>query len=64
MCIRDRGEASLLAPLEYTRLIYATIIGIVVFGEYPGKSTVIGAIIVVAASAYTIHRESKVRKLR
>jgi len=55
------GEASLLAPLEYTRLIYATIIGIVVFGDYPGKSTIIGTIIVVAASAYTIHRESKIR---
>jgi len=52
------GEASLLAPLEYTRLIYATIIGISVFGEYPGKSTIAGAAIVVAASAYTIHRET------
>ncbi len=58
------GEASLLAPLEYTRLIYATIIGIVVFGDYPGKSTIVGAVIVVAASAYTLHRESKVRKTR
>ena len=56
------GEASLLAPLEYTRLIYATIIGIAVFGDYPGKATVIGAIIVVAASAYTIHRESQIRR--
>lgn len=57
------GEASLLAPLEYTRLIYATLIGIAVFGDYPGKPTIIGAIIVVAASAYTIHRESKLRNL-
>jgi len=56
------GEASLLAPLEYTRLIYATIIGISVFGEYPGKSTIAGAAIVVAASAYTIHRETKLKK--
>lgn len=58
------GEASLLAPLEYTRLIYATIIGIVVFGDFPGKATVIGALIVVAASAYTIHRESRLRQPR
>jgi len=56
------GEASLLAPLEYTRLIYATIIGIAVFGNYPGKSTIAGAAIVITASAYTIHRESKTRK--
>lgn len=56
------GEASLLAPLEYTRLIYATLIGIAVFGDYPGKATILGAVIVVAASAYTIHRESKLKK--
>ena len=51
------GEASLLAPIEYTRLIYATLIGIVVFAEFPGTATIAGAIIVVSASAYTIHRE-------
>ncbi len=53
------GEASLLAPLEYTRILYATIIGLVVFGDLPGVNTVIGATIVVVASAYTIHRERK-----
>lgn len=56
------GEASLLAPLEYTRLIYATIIGIVVFGNYPATETIIGAVIVVIASAYTIHRETKLKR--
>lgn len=55
------GEASLLAPLEYTRLIYATIIGIVVFGNFPATMTIVGAVIVVAASAYTIHRETKLK---
>ena len=51
------GEASLLAPIEYTRLIYATLIGIVVFSEFPDMATIIGAFVVVLASAYTIHRE-------
>lgn len=56
------GEASLLAPLEYTRLIYATIFGIMVFGNYPAIETIIGAIIVVIASAYTIHREASLKR--
>ncbi len=56
------GEASLLAPLEYTRLIYATIIGIIVFGNFPAIETIIGATIVVIASAYTIHRETRVKR--
>ena len=56
------GEASLLAPLEYTRILYATLIGLIVFGDLPGVSTVTGATIVVLASAYTIHRERQLSK--
>lgn len=56
------GEASLLAPLEYTRLIYATVIGAVVFGTFPGTPTIVGALIVVAASAYTIQREARLKR--
>ena len=55
------GEASLLAPVEYTRLIYATIIGILIFGEFPDNATITGAVIVVLASAYTIQREYKLK---
>ena len=56
------GEASLLAPLEYTRILYATVIGLIVFGDLPGLSTVVGATIVVLASAYTIHREQQLKR--
>lgn len=56
------GEASLLAPLEYTRLIYATIFGILIFGNYPAAETIIGSTIVVIASAYTIHREATLKR--
>jgi len=56
------GEASLLAPLEYTRILYATVIGLIVFGDLPGVSTVVGAAIVVLASAYTIHRERQLKR--
>ncbi|MEM7259479.1 MAG: DMT family transporter [Pseudomonadota bacterium] len=55
------GEASLLAPIEYTRLIYATIIGVLVFGDFPDIATIIGASIVVLASGYTIHREYQLK---
>ena len=56
------GEASLLAPLEYTRILYATIIGLVVFGDVPGVPTIVGAAIVILASGYTIHRERQLKK--
>lgn len=57
------GEASLLASLDYVRLVYATLFGWLLFSELPGSSTWIGAAIIIAASIYTVHRESR-RKQR
>lgn len=54
------GEASLLAPLEYTRILYATIIGFVVFSDIPTFATIAGAAVVILASAYTVQRERQV----
>ncbi|NND92936.1 MAG: DMT family transporter [Granulosicoccus sp.] len=52
------GEASLLASLDYVRLIYATLFGWILFSELPALSTWIGAGIIVSASIYTVLRES------
>jgi drug/metabolite transporter (DMT)-like permease len=57
------GEASLLASLDYVRLIYATVFGWLLFSELPSVSTWVGAGIIVAASIYTVRRESR-RKQR
>ena len=56
------GEASVMASLDYTRLLYATIIGYLVFGDLPGPYTWIGAAIIITASIYTIRREAKLKK--
>lgn len=53
------GEASLLASLDYVRLIHATFLGWLFFGQLPGVSTWVGAGIIVLASIYTVHREAK-----
>lgn len=51
------AEASALAPLDYTRLIYALIFGWFLFGEWPVNRVFVGAGIIVAAALYTVHRE-------
>ena len=51
------GEASAVAPLDYTRLIYAVLFGWLVFGEWPEPRVFVGAGIIVAAAIYTMHRE-------
>lgn len=53
------GEASLLASLDYVRLLYATALGWLLFSQLPQLSTGIGALVIVAASIYTVHREAK-----
>jgi drug/metabolite transporter (DMT)-like permease len=53
------GEASLLASIDYVRLLYATIFGYLLFSQIPGPYTWIGSGIIISASIYTIHRERK-----
>ncbi|POF28602.1 drug/metabolite transporter (DMT)-like permease [Roseibium marinum] len=53
------GEATAIASLDYTRLLYATIFGALVFSQWPRLETLIGAAVIIAASIYTVRREAK-----
>jgi drug/metabolite transporter (DMT)-like permease len=53
------GEASLLASLDYGRLLWATLLGYLVFGHFPGAATWIGALIVISAAIFVIYRETR-----
>ncbi|MCW6511639.1 DMT family transporter [Lichenifustis flavocetrariae] len=52
-----RAPASILAPFTYTQLIWASLSGLVVFGDVPKPSTLAGAGIVVLAGLYLWWRE-------
>ena len=58
------GEASLLASLDYVRLLWATLFGFLVFDQFPGLSTWFGAAIVVAAAIFMIYRETRRKRGR
>lgn len=51
------SEASTITPFGYTQLIWATLYGIALFGEYPDSTTLIGAAIIVCSGLYIFHRE-------
>jgi drug/metabolite transporter (DMT)-like permease len=51
------APVSVAAPFEYTALVWATILGFVVFGELPEPGVWLGVVIIVVAGLYTIHRE-------
>jgi drug/metabolite transporter (DMT)-like permease len=50
-------QASVLQPFNYTLLVWVTVVGFVVFGDFPDAWTIAGAGIVVASGLYTIYRE-------
>ncbi|MCC0020813.1 MAG: DMT family transporter [Nitratireductor sp.] len=53
------APASVIAPLDYTALIWATILGWFLWGEIPDVITYAGAAIIIASGIYIILRERK-----
>lgn len=51
------GEASMLAPIEYTALIWAAFFGWSIWNEIPTLQTLGGAAIIIAANLYIAQRE-------
>lgn len=56
------GEASVVGNIEYMKLIYATALGYLFFKEVPDGYTLVGAVTIVASSAYIFHREARARR--
>ena len=55
------GEISFVTPFRYSRMLFALIVGILVFEERPDALMLLGAIIIVASGIYTVWRERKHR---
>jgi drug/metabolite transporter (DMT)-like permease len=55
-------EASLLAPFGYLGLIFSVFWGITLFGQYPDRWTILGALVIAGAGLYVWHRETRVAK--
>jgi drug/metabolite transporter (DMT)-like permease len=58
------GEVSVVTGMEYTKLLYATLFGILIFSEWPDVQTLFGATIIIAASIFTIWRENVASKTK
>ncbi len=53
----DRAPASVLAPLSYTEIISATIVGFVLFGDVPDMYVWLGVALIAGGGLYIAHRE-------
>ena len=53
------SEAVLVAPMQYSQIIWATLFGIFLFDESPTTNTIIGASIIIGSGVYVLFRESR-----
>ena len=58
----DFAEASLLAPFNYTKLLWVTVFGYWVFDDIPSLDMWVGSGVIVSAGLYVLYREKKVAK--
>ena len=55
------GDLGFVAPFRYTGLIWALVLGLVVFGDWPDVWTFAGSAIIVATGLFTLWRERRLR---
>ena len=55
----SRVEAGVVAPFQYLEIFSATLLGWLVFGDFPDAMTWAGTALIVAAGVYVFHRERR-----
>jgi len=58
------ASASLVAPFDYTSMIWALVLGYAMFGETPTSEIVLGSAIIAAAGLFVIWRERQLAAMR
>ncbi len=53
------GEASVMAPFQYIRLVIVAVAAYIFFAEIPDIYTIVGGGIIIVSSLYIAHRETK-----
>lgn len=53
------GEAAVVAPMQYSQLIWAVLYGVLLFDENVDMATLIGAALIIASGVYIVWRESR-----
>lgn len=60
----NAGEATFVAPFDFTRLIWAALFGIIFFGEGIALFTIAGAGIIIGSNIYIAHRQNVENKAK
>jgi drug/metabolite transporter (DMT)-like permease len=58
----SEGDAAVMAPIDYTRLVFAVLLGYLLFQELPNSTTLLGASIIIGSTVYITWREAQLGK--
>jgi len=67
LCIAQafkEAEVSVVMPLDFSRLIWASIIGYVFFAEVPVVRTWVGGIVIFCSATYIAYREAQAKEIK
>ena len=53
------GEAVVVAPMQYSQIIWAAVFGLLIFSERPDGGTLLGAGVIIASGLYIVLREGR-----
>ena len=56
------GDVGFVAPFRYTGLLWALLLGLVLWGELPHPMTLLGAAVIVAMGSFTLWRERQLAR--
>lgn len=56
------GDAAVVTPFRYTRLLFSLFVGVVVFSERPDMLTLLGAALIISTGLYTFLRERRLAR--
>ena len=54
----NRAAAIIVAPMQYSQIIWGALVGFLMFGEYPAWTTYAGAAVIIASGVYILRREA------
>jgi drug/metabolite transporter (DMT)-like permease len=54
----NAGEATFVSPFDFSRLVWAALVGVIIFGEDLVVMTVLGAVVIIGSNIYIARRQA------
>ncbi|MCB9947238.1 MAG: DMT family transporter [Rhodospirillaceae bacterium] len=58
----SRAQAGVLAPFQYLEILSATVLGLMIFDDFPDATRWFGVAVIIASGLYVFHRERKLAR--